>query len=556
MQQKETRPASKDRPSQGLKSLVLVTTLAMGLLLSLPAHALKLGRLTSYSALGEPLRLEIEVLELNANEVDGFKVALASPQNFASRGLAYGPVLDGIRLALTRTDNGRLVIRIEGQRPAGEPFVDLLLDLAWASGAATREVSLLLAPAVGAAARQEPPRAAALPSISPSAPVPLVRAPLEPVPVSPPVPAPAAATTETRPESTRPPSFEASVRNTVVRRGDTAGQVASRERPADVDQSQYLLALLQKNPAAFAQGNVNRLKAGAVLNLPTAAQAQATPVAEARQIIATQWEDFRAFRQQLAGSTPTAVPNNPVGEARGQVENLRSGGSPATPTDKLTLSKPAAQSTAAKAEQALLEQRQAKDAADRLDELARNMRELSQVQAQASGAETGTGQAPGAAGPAVDLPATQAAPVSPPVTAEEDTSLIKLADHPAVLPVVGGLLALALAWLGLRLRRRTALAEDEFQHLASDPDFKSDAGFDSNFSAGNVSAPDRAAPTSASPRPAYTMESGAALDLDLDLDDEPARGSPSLQDNRKAALNAVIDFGGPADEQAKENAKP
>ncbi len=382
-----------------LQSSFLAAVLAASMT-GAPAQAFDLGRLTTLSNLGEPLKLEYEVLELDAADVDSLKIALGSAQSYASRGLVFDPVLEGLRLGLVKSANDRWVIRIEGQRPTAEPFVDLLLDISWASGATTRSVSVLLAPAV------QTPLAASSTGSSKAA-----------------APEPSAVALITQP-------------------GDTAGELIRRARPAGVEQSQYLLALVQGNPAAFVEGNVNRLLAGARLNLPTAAQALVTPALEARQIVAAQWQEFQALRQQAAASPATLAPSarSPGAQAQGQVESARAAGAPA---DKLTLSKPDAQGSL-QAEQTVLNERQAKDTTIRLEELKRTVQELSQLQANEETANPAAASA---------TPAPTASPMQdidvPP------TGLIdQLADHPAVLPVAGSLFGLALAWLGWSVQRK------------------------------------------------------------------------------------------------------
>ena len=54
-----------------------------------------------------------------------------------------------------------------------------------------------------------------------------------------------------------------------------AGKIAAANKPANVSLDQMLVALLRANPDAFIGGNVNRLKAGAVLDVPTEEQAGA-----------------------------------------------------------------------------------------------------------------------------------------------------------------------------------------------------------------------------------------------------------------------------------------
>ena len=61
-----------------------------------------------------------------------------------------------------------------------------------------------------------------------------------------------------------------------------------------------LVALLKSNPGAFIGGNVNRLKSGAVLDIPVAEDAAAMSPSEAARTIVAQSKDFNDFRQKLA----------------------------------------------------------------------------------------------------------------------------------------------------------------------------------------------------------------------------------------------------------------
>lgn len=449
-------------------------TLAVGMLLCTPAQAFNLGNLTTLSILGEPLRLEYEVLDLTPAELESLQVTLASPDSYASRGLGYGSALEGMRLGLRRDASGKVLVRMEGQRAATEPFVDLLLNITWAAGSTTRSVSVMLSPATAYSSTSSTTSTTSTPptSATPAGSVAPANVAAGAAPVSPSAQEPATSSAGT----------------VLVQPGDTAGELALRERPPGVSQSQYLLALAQVNPSAFVEGNVNRLLAGATLSLPTEAQAQATPPTQARQIVAAQWEEFLAFRQQLATSRPGSAPDRPAAQAQGKLEGLRSGPNASTPIDKLTLSKPTASGAAAKSEQALLNERQAKDANARLQELSRNMSALNQLVAKA-----GSG----------DGPAITAALPAPPAAA----SLVdQLADHPAVLPVAGGLLGLALAWLGLRLRRKSATQAQTPATEAAQP-----------------IEPLGDAPVPHAEREPVQAEPGIKLDLALDLSDEPGR---------------------------------
>jgi pilus assembly protein FimV len=102
-----------------------------------------------------------------------------------------------------------------------------------------------------------------------------------------------------------------------------------------------LVSLYRGNPQAFIDNNMNRLKAGIVLNLPDAAAAKEVAPDEARQVIQAHSADFAAFRQRLAGAAPTVKGTEPARQATGQVQaavkDRKADSGPASP-DKLTLS--------------------------------------------------------------------------------------------------------------------------------------------------------------------------------------------------------------------------
>lgn len=99
-------------------------------------------------------------------------------------------------------------------------------------------------------------------------------------------------------------------------RGDVLWRIANRVRPTDeVNIYQTLLALQQLNPQAFVNANVNRLKVGQVLRLPTDADVRANSPAHARQEIAEQirvWEEEKGIVRQLDArpEQPTEISNS------------------------------------------------------------------------------------------------------------------------------------------------------------------------------------------------------------------------------------------------------
>src|ERR1700712_1313805 len=111
--------ATRPTPQLGSRGPLSLLTVAIALALgsvSIDANALALGRLNVQSALGEPLRAEIDVTEITASEADGMKVAIASSEAFRAAGVAYNPALSDVRVSLQRRADGRYVVRLTGTR--------------------------------------------------------------------------------------------------------------------------------------------------------------------------------------------------------------------------------------------------------------------------------------------------------------------------------------------------------------------------------------------------------------------------------------------------------
>jgi pilus assembly protein FimV len=389
------------------------------------ASALGLGRLSVQSALGDALRAEIDVTSLSAEEASSLQVRIASAETYRAAGVDYHPALAGARVTLARRADGRPYLRLVSERVVTEPFVDLILEMNWASGRLVREYTLLLdpprnvaqgaAPSAPAQVASPPQAAAAAPNLTASAPAaPAVAAatPVAPVavaalppaaapavePALAPAPTPAPRTAEQRAAAVRAQraaSAPAAAKpgDVKVKPGDTLSGIARRVQPDGVSLDQLLVTMFRANPEAFSGDNMNRLRAGAILRVPDAEQAQAVPAGEARSVIVAQSADFNAYRRRLA----TSVANAPSGSSRqagGRVEaSVDDRKQPATPApDMLRLSQGAVKASAPEA--AISRQAAAKDAKSREAELARNLEDLKKVQGAAVASASGTAAKP------------------------------------------------------------------------------------------------------------------------------------------------------------------
>jgi len=109
--------------------------------------------------------------------------------------------------------------------------------------------------------------------------------------------------------------------NYTVKSGDTLGAIAGRRAPADVSLDQMMMALHRANPTAFINNNINRLKTGAVLKMPSADEARSVTHTEARKEVRIHAREFNAWRAQLA-SEVTGRPASPVEETAGRTRSV------------------------------------------------------------------------------------------------------------------------------------------------------------------------------------------------------------------------------------------
>lgn len=393
---------------------------------SLSASALTLGALRVDSALGESLRAEIAIPQATPAELSNLIVQIAPPEAFRARGLDYSAAASSINVQLVQKPDGTALLQLRSNAPLNDPFVDLIVDTQWNTGSMQRSYTLLLDPP--STPRSAAPATAAAPQITApqvTAPAPVsvtgktyssssrIRAttpPAQPVTAAAaPAPAPASAPNE-------------AVR---VRSGDTAGRIANANRPAGVSLDQMLVAMLRGNPNAFINGNVNRLRAGTVLQMPSREQALETSAQEARQIVAAQSRDFNAYRRSLAAKAPRAAVQAAARSASGQVQaQVSETRANAETADKLTLSKGAIQTAAE--EEKLAAHKQAEAQESRLSELQRNLAELNEL------AQSSTPASANASTQPAETPAAPAAATAAPADSQAAASAEANASLPAV----------------------------------------------------------------------------------------------------------------------------
>lgn len=255
------------------------------------ASAVGMGRLNVLSSLGQTLNAEVDLVSVRKEELATLTARLASPDAYRQANLQYGAAAAGLRFSIQKRPSGELYIKITSARSVNEPFVNLLIELSWASGRLVREYTALIDPP-----DYVPPQSAAsAPAAAPETrPVPV---PQPPVAVATPAPA--------KPAAVAPPAPEkpaAGGEYGPVKRGDTLSKIAASVKPEGVSLDQMLIAILRSNPDAFVNNNINRLKAGKMLRIPDKAELTAVTPQEAVKEVRLQAADWNRYRQKLAES--------------------------------------------------------------------------------------------------------------------------------------------------------------------------------------------------------------------------------------------------------------
>lgn len=465
----------KPSPPSRLRWAAAAVVMALGVCGSTGAWALGLGRMNVLSALGEPLRAEIDIPQINAEEAANLKASIPNPAAFRSAGVEYSTVLTGAQISLQKRSDGTYFLRLTSEKSVNEPFIDLILETRWASGQIVRDYTLLFDPPATKTAAPIAPVAAQVtaPSVAPAVAMPVTPrattpAPIAPPPASappppaptksapppppPPPPAPVAATPKVVPApATITPSKDKEAtegkQQVKVQAGDTAIKIAAANKPKEVSLDQMLVALLRANPNAFIDGNVNRIKAGSVLDLPSSEQVSSLTGAEVRKTLSVQSANFNEYRKKLAETIPPTQVAAADRQASGSLQTKVDDKKPAAASpDKLTLSQSTVQGKAP--ETKVIEDRQKKDSGARAAELEKNLKDLAALQAKTATGVPGAapGTKPGAASPLPSvatgaLPGTQpvaaasSAPAMPPAA---PTAPAPVAVAPAALPVASG----------------------------------------------------------------------------------------------------------------------
>ncbi|HXL85286.1 MAG TPA: FimV/HubP family polar landmark protein [Casimicrobiaceae bacterium] len=390
------------------KPFISGSLLAGVLTLSVPALALGLGKLTVNSGLGQPLSAQIELTAAQRDELDSLRARIADPSVYRDNGAQYVGALARARITVEQGASASY-LRVTTAAPVNEPFLNLIIELSWATGRVVRDYTFLL----------DPPGATEMQAIEPAAPIRPEAAPTRTTragrrAAEAAVSAPSTSTTSTAPDSAG---------SYTVKRGDTLSKIANQYKPENVSLEQMLVALFRSNESAFDANNMNRLRSGQILTVPQGNQIAPLAQDEAVKEVKVQAADWRSYRDHVAAAAPasdtTAARQSGGGKIGTAVEDQAAatlGG-----RDRVSVSREPGKGTAAASREDLVAKDKAlREANARVAELEKTVRDLqkaaalksqtmSDLQTKAEAGKGTTAEAPKA-------PDTQVAAVTPPTT--------------------------------------------------------------------------------------------------------------------------------------------
>ncbi len=215
---------------------------------------------------------------------------MASPEADNDARIEYSPLLRQLRFPAERRADGKPILKVTSSAPINEPFLDVLVEVNWPSGRLLREYPILLDPPGFSEGKVAPPVAAlTVPkSANSNVATPVVTQPLSTTAA----PAVRKDLSKDAPSDTYGP----------VKSGDTLNKIASSVKPDAVSLEQMLVAMYRENKSAFIGNNMNQLKTGQILRVPSAADAGKITRSEAQNEIKVQVSDWKNYRDSVAGA--------------------------------------------------------------------------------------------------------------------------------------------------------------------------------------------------------------------------------------------------------------
>ena len=252
-------------------------------------YAAGLGKLTLSSALGQPLKAEIDLVAVRDEESSSLTANLASQEAFRQAGISYKPFFSSLEIAIDKRANGDSYIRITSPNVINEPFLNMLVELSWASGRLMREYTVLLDPIDATPPEPVAPAIVDVPVAAVTAVVDEPEVQAEPV------------IEQVQPEPVVVSESFSGDTYGPISQGDTLSKIAQKISPDGANLNQIMIALFRANQGAFIANNINLLKVGEILHIPSASEIMQISEQEANTEVKVHVADWRDYKNELAG---------------------------------------------------------------------------------------------------------------------------------------------------------------------------------------------------------------------------------------------------------------
>lgn len=231
--------------------------------------ALGLGEIQYRSYLGEPLKAEIDLVNLPA-DIDRANLKVRQVDRVEAEKLGVEIISNWHRFEFdVDTSKSNFQVQLNSRTPIKEPYINILVELAWPKGTLYREYTVFLDPAPTLAAKSSLPK-----------------------PAVPQLQTTTASSELVKQEIVRdgaPPTKQLTAKDLATMRGDQAYRVSSGDTLYGIAHSLNAISgadvhgtvrwLFNNNPQAFIDGDINKLVAGKILVLPEGSAISSSSVA-------------------------------------------------------------------------------------------------------------------------------------------------------------------------------------------------------------------------------------------------------------------------------------
>lgn len=294
-----------------MRRLALGLALIGCLLTPIIAEALGFGPINVHTSLNQPLRADIQLSDSHVSNLSNIKVKLASPGLFSRVGIPRPDYLTQLHFKIVHAAHGELAIRVTTRQPMRQPFLDFLVEVNWPGGRLLREYTILLNPPDYMHGKSQ--ASAQMPTVvsqSTSKPSQKTVHPLNKSSTP--------AQSQSKPVKSAGASHQSAksvstIKHYRVAKGDTLWEIAKQDtsvRSGNIDQ--LMIGILRANPNAFIKRNVNGLKTGYVLRIPSRKQLTSVDSKKAIAEVSRQNALWHRYAMRMAGKT---VPESQIKHA-------------------------------------------------------------------------------------------------------------------------------------------------------------------------------------------------------------------------------------------------